>query len=134
MTIHLHFSSAKGEAKNWAAEWATWWNKVAEYIVRFKVRVLTGDFNMGLARVVPELRARGIPANMVASYMFRSPPADMVKVDSTAMFVIGRVGGAESLFDANMALEIQGEPDTGGCLQFKTKGTEKIKRQGGTRS
>ena len=137
MTVHMHFSFAKkdfsgnapGAGTDWENKWVKWWDDLAEYIVKFKVRILTGDFNMALFRVVPELRARRIPANMVASYMF-TDSRNQLKIDSTAIFIIGPLAGATSLFDANMALGI---PYPGiEFIGFKTKRFEDVKDEQGS--
>ena len=129
MTVHMHFTFAKGATEGWAKEWANWWDQLAGYIVKFRVRILTGDFSMALFRVVPELRAREIPANMVASYMF-TDSLNQCRIDSTAIFIIGPLAGATSLFDAPMAL---GMPDPGiEIMGFKTKRFEDVKDEQGS--
>ena len=128
MTVHMHPTFAQGVTEGWEKEWANWWDKLAGYIVKFRVRILTGDFSMALFRVVPELRARQIPANMVASYMF-TDSLNQRRIDSTAIFIIGPLAGATSLFDASMAL---GMPDPGIEISgFKTKRFEAVKGEYG---
>ena len=134
MTVHMHFSFAKkdfsgngdGAGTDWANKWVKWWDELAEYIVKFKVRILTGDFNMALFRVKPELLARSIPANMVASYMFRDTLGKF-KIDSTAIFIIGPLAGATILFDDNWVLGIKEEDQRSKMPStFKTKEIDEV--------
>ena len=134
MTVHMHFSFAKkdfsgngdGAGTDWANKWVKWWDELAEYIVKFKVRILTGDFNMALFRVKPELLARSIPANMVASYMFRDTLGKL-KIDSTAIFIIGPLAGATILFDENWVLGIKEEDQRSKMpSKFKTKEIDEV--------
>ena len=128
MTVHIHFSFAKkqGGCKDWATKWATWWDKLAEYIVKFKVRILTGDFNMALFRVIPELRARSIPANITAAYMFKNS-LGLTKIDSTAIFIIGPLAGATLLFDDNWILQTSEDKWSKKPPHFKTKLNDEVK-------
>ena len=104
MNMHLHYALANGESKNWATQWVRLWDEIATRIVEFKVRILVGDFNMALFRVVPELRARGVPANLGATYMWKNLPSSEVRIDSCAILVIGPCNGIHMPFDAKTIL------------------------------
>ena len=70
MNLHLNYQVAKNkgsvQVKAPKSEYVRYWNKVAETIVKFHVRVVGFDINMSLLTGVSELRRRGILANTAA--------------------------------------------------------------------
>ena len=90
MTAKKEISPAQGLAN--------FWDELARYIVRYRVRVLAGDFNMALWQVVPELRVRGLCVNIVANYVFRTARDTDARIDSTGLFYVGPHSGVAPLF------------------------------------
>ena len=103
MTCHLHHNTAKKElVSGKAIAYAGFWDEVAAAINEFEVRVLSGDFNMALWKVAVELRARGVAAHIAAWYAHTQPNEDVPRIDSTAIFLIGRCAGIRKAFDVGL--------------------------------
>ena len=62
---HLHIMVANKDA-GFRRQNDQYWPFLAAQINKFNVQVLMGDFNVSLFKVVPELRSRGIPAQMAS--------------------------------------------------------------------
>ena len=80
--------------------WTTiknFWDEVAENIVKFRVRILVGDWNMQLFCVILELRARGIHINLAAWYPFAPYKEEKPFIDSMGLFIIGPVSGIKKV-------------------------------------
>ena len=77
----------------------SFWDELAQHIRDFRVRVLTGDFNMAMWCVVVELRARGVQANLAAWYPWKKQSETCVRMDSCCILVIGPCEGARKLYD-----------------------------------
>ena len=78
-------------------------DSLAQYLVRFAARILTGDFNTALFSVIPELRARGFQINFAAWYCWGIAAApDDVNADSCGIFVIGPFKGIRLIFDCTV--------------------------------
>ena len=52
-------------------------------------------------QVVVELRARGVAAQLAAWYVHKSPGEASPRIDSTAIFLVGRCAGIRKIFDAS---------------------------------
>jgi len=77
----------------WPKALITFWDRLAETIKRFGVKILGGDFNMSLTNVIPELRSRGILCDCLAWYPWvhkaAKPHNQPLGIDSCAIFYIG---------------------------------------------
>ena len=122
MNVHLHCSVARvgNGPNNSSQQYVDFWNRVAELIVRFGVRLLAGDFNMSLFAVVAELRRRGVCVNVAAWYCWLKaegdnpvtdrvlPPQDAklgdkdLLIDSVGIFVIGPLQARRLPFYQNL--------------------------------
>ena len=105
MSVHLHHMTAKKEVSNPAAALSGFWDELVEAIVEFRVRIMAGDFNMALWQVVPELRARGVQANLAAWYPWKHHLESSIRIDSTAIFVIGPRDGLRKVFGSDAIIE-----------------------------
>ena len=63
MVIHMHNHLANNK---WPATLTAFWGWLHEKVTRCDVKVLMGDFNMGLFKVIPELRSRGVQIDLGA--------------------------------------------------------------------
>ena len=63
--------------------------------------VLSRDLNLALWQVVVELRARGVEAQLETWYVHKSPGEASPRIDSTAIFLVGRCVGMRKIFDAS---------------------------------
>ena len=105
MSVHLHHMTAKKAVENPAAALKGFWDELVEAIVEFRVRIMAGDFNMALWQVVPELRARGVQANLAAWYPWKYDQDSSIRIDSTAIFVIGPCAGLRKVFGSDAIIE-----------------------------
>ena len=105
MTVHLNSLTAKREVSDGGRTLKKFWDEVPQHIMKFRVRVLTGDFNMALWQVVPELRARGLQANLAAWYPWKHELEDHVRLDSCAIIMLGPCAGMRRLFDPRLLVE-----------------------------
>ena len=64
--VHMHTRTANKETKNAHAATKVFLDVLASYLLRHRVRVLAGDFNMSFLSVIVELRARGFQNNLTA--------------------------------------------------------------------
>ena len=69
MLLHMHNHIANGRfgVKKLKAFWDWLWLK----LTKFGVKVLMGDFNMCLFKVIPELRSRGAVVDLGAWYPWK---------------------------------------------------------------
>ena len=102
MQVHLHHLTAKKEVGDGARALATFWNEMAEAIMEFKVRIFSGDFNMALFQVVPEMRARGVAVNLAAWYPYQVPGEQGPRIDSMGVFLVGRCAGVRRIFNPSV--------------------------------
>ena len=102
MNVHMNNMTAKKAIKKAALRVRDLWDVIAAAILRHKVRFLVGDFNMALWTVVPELRARGFQANLIAWYPWKVDGSEMVHMDSCAIIAIGPLMGAHRLWDPTL--------------------------------
>ena len=90
--VHLHYHIAKMSAG--AIVYNQFWDRLAADLIRNNIKFLSGDFNMALSRVVPELRSRGVLADLCAWYPYwNNSGLEKFYMDSCGIFVIG--GNAE---------------------------------------
>ena len=88
--VHLHYAIAKMSDN--AEVYKRFWDNLAADLRRNNIRFMSGDFNMALTKVVPELRSRGITADLCAWYPYFASNAahdQTLHLDSCAIFVIG---------------------------------------------
>lgn len=102
MSCHLHYMTAKKDVADGAKSLHGFWDEMAQAIVDYRVRVVGGDFNMAFWQVVPELRARGIQANLAAWYPFRVNFASKPNIDSMGIFLIGPCEGIRKMFGVDV--------------------------------
>ena len=80
--------TAKKEVSDGARSLKRFFDELAGYIVEFGARILAGDFNLALWQVVPELRARGVQANLAAWYPWKNHLENHTRMDSCAIIMI----------------------------------------------
>ena len=90
MGVHGHFLTMR---IRWWKVWFAFWDRLADKIKQFGVKILAGDFHVSLTRVVPELRSRGLEVDCVAWYPWLHSTKRCVSspfgFDSCGMFYIG---------------------------------------------
>ena len=100
--VHLHSITAKKQAKGPggpANVLKEFYDRLAQYVIRFEARLILGDFNMQLFSVIPEMRGRGFEISLAAWYPFRLHNETMTRVDSCGIFVLGPYRGVKITFD-----------------------------------
>ena len=100
--VHMHSRTAKKETKNSHEVTKVFWDLLASYLLRYRVRVLAGDFNMSFLSVIVELRARGFQINLAAWYPFYMTRQKEIRVDSCGIFVIGPWQGVRLVYDCTL--------------------------------
>ncbi len=88
MVIHVHNLLANNK---WPKKLEAFWVWLVEKIKEHDVRVLMGDFNMSLFRVIPELRSRGTTVDLGAWYPWKEP-AGAPMSDSCGIFFVNCPG------------------------------------------
>ena len=68
-SVHMHSRTAKKDTDAKKTVYDVFWNLLAQYILRYEVRIMGGDFGMSLFCVIPELRARSFQINLAAFYL-----------------------------------------------------------------
>ena len=114
-SVHLHYMTAKKEVAQGSAALARFRDDLARILVTWRVRVLAGDFNMALWQVVPELRARGLCANMAAWRPWEFQGQAAPRIDSCGMSLLGPDGGPRCLFGPTA---LRGGGDQRGCAEM----------------
>ena len=102
MNVHVHRMTAKKEISEGSRAFKALWDDLVRYIVCYGVRVLAGDFNMSLMQVLPELRARGLQAHLAAWYPWKHQHEDLVRIDSSAIILIGPMHAIRTVFDCSV--------------------------------
>ena len=119
MVVHMHCQLAAGRfgVQKLKRFWDWLWTKILE----FGVKVLMGDFNMSLFRVIPELRSRGAIVDMGAWYPWKSLEGNPMS-DSCGIFFVNTPGvytlanGLHDLHDRDQTgvlswgVEVKGDP------------------------
>ena len=100
--VHMHSRTAKKETKISHEATKVFWDSLASYLLRYRVRVLAGDFNMSFLSVIAELRARGFQINLAAWYPFYMIKQKEMRVDSCGIFVIGPWQGVRLVYDCTL--------------------------------
>jgi hypothetical protein len=93
----------------WPQEWRAFWDRLAQYVTRFGIQFLAGDFNMSFTEVPKQLRSRGIICDCVAWY-----PWQKARVMETAAVAGDHTLGQRLGFDSCGIFYI------GGCVQVST--------------
>ena len=88
MVVHLHNLLANNK---WPNKLAEFWGWLKCKIELWNVKVLMGDFNMSLFKVIPELRSRGVTVDLAAWYPWKSPMG-LPMSDSCGIFFIDAPG------------------------------------------
>ena len=88
MVVHMHNVLANNK---WPTKLQEFWGWLALKVTRHGVRVLMGDFNMSLFRVIPELRSRGVNIDLGAWFPWKTPLGQPMS-DSCGMFFINMPG------------------------------------------
>ena len=88
MVVHMHNLLANNKSPTKLQEF---WDWLALKVTQHGVRVLMGDFNMSLFRVIPELRDRGVNIDLGAWFPWKTPMG-MPMSDSCGMFFINMPG------------------------------------------
>ena len=89
MVVHMHNELANlvhGKQKL-----DLFWEWLSEKIKTYEVKVLMGDFNMSLFRVIPELRSRGAVIDLGAWYPWKSLKGEPMS-DSCGIFFVALPG------------------------------------------
>ena len=89
MVVHMHDELANlvHGPKKLDEFWEWLWAKITKYVVK----VLMGDFNMSLFRVIPALRSRGAVIELGAWYPWKSLEGEPMS-DSCGIFFVGLPG------------------------------------------
>ena len=88
MVVHMHNVLANN---TWPKKLQEFWDWLASKVTQHGVRVLMGDFNMSLFRVIPELRSRGVNIDLGAWFPWKTPLGQPMS-DSCGMFFINMPG------------------------------------------
>ena len=89
MGVHFHYATA-GKTSGLCQSHERFWNELAGLIRAFDVRILGGDWNKSLMKVVPELRSRGIGIETVSWYPWCCEQGS-AHADSMALFVVNTI-------------------------------------------
>ena len=88
--VHGHYRTMKRE---WPQAWTAFWDRLADKIKRFQIKILAGDFNMSFTQVRMQLRSRGIVIDCIAWYPWRhattATHGQSLGFDSCGIFYIG---------------------------------------------
>ena len=102
MNAHLNHMTAKKEVSEGSHSLKLLWDEIVGDIIKFGVRILTGDWNMQLFSVVTELRARGLQANLAAWYPWKNELESGPRIDSCAVIMIGPCEGIRMNYDCSV--------------------------------
>ena len=100
--VHMHSRTAKKETKAPKETTKRFWDLLAQYVLRYGVRIMAGDFNMSLFCVVAEMRARGFQINLAAWYPFYMTYQEQMFVDACGVFFIGPWQGVRLIYDCSL--------------------------------
>ena len=90
MVVHMHNELANNVHGQQKLE--QFWDLLSEHIRIYEVKVLMGDFNMSLFRVIPELRSRGAVFDLGAWYLWESLKGKPMS-DSCGIFFVKMPAG-----------------------------------------
>ena len=89
MVMHLHHDLANN---NWPDRLKAFWDWLEQKLRQYNVKVLMGDFNMSLFRVIPELRSRGVVIDLAAWYPWKAKDDGEAMADSCGIFFLNAPG------------------------------------------
>ncbi len=90
MVVHMHNEFANRKLR--PGSLGAWYDKLQVMLVRYDVKVLMGDFNMSLFRVIPEMRQRGLTIDLGAWLPWKGLPRGLPMADSTGIFMVEAPG------------------------------------------
>ena len=89
MVVHLHHHLANNK---WPQRLHNFWPWLVDKLQKHDVKVLMGDFNMALFRVIPELRSRGVVIDLAAWYPWKALEDGEAMADSCGIFFLNAPG------------------------------------------
>ena len=89
MVMHLHNHLANN---NWPDKLTAFWGWFVQKLHQYNVKVLMGDFNMALFRVIPELRSRGVVIDLAAWFPWKAKEDGEAMADSCGIFFLNAPG------------------------------------------
>ena len=102
MSVHLNNMTAKKAIQKGGESLKLFFDELAYLIMAKRVRILGGDWNMAMWKVVGELLARGIQVNLVAWYPWQMQLEDKPRIDSEAILIIGPCSGVRMIYDCSI--------------------------------
>ena len=87
MVVHIHHLVANN-IKTFKMAHANVWNWLNDAILKYKVDVMMGDFNMSFFKVTDQLRSRGLEIDLAAWYPWKADSGTTM-ADSCGIFFIG---------------------------------------------
>ena len=87
--VHLHSHLARGAFGTKKLE--AWWDFLRDHINQYGVKVLVGDFNMSVTRVIPALRSRGVVIDLASFYAWKDLDGNPM-ADSCGIFMVNCPG------------------------------------------
>ena len=87
--VHLHSHLARGAFGTKKLE--AWWDFLRDHINQYGVKVLMGDFNMSVTRVIPALRSRGVVIDLASFYAWKDLDGNPM-ADSCGTFMVNCPG------------------------------------------
>ena len=123
---HLHHKPGN-KNRGFCRKHDAFWKYLADKCRRYGVHVLIGDFNMSLFKVVPELRSRGVHAQLCSWFPWMSEEDHFLMSDSCGIFFLMpcavkrhiSLDMVEKEFDKLIKLPMNGGP--GQTLNTKSK-------------
>lgn len=94
--VHLHHLTAKA-SQGFKTALNSFFDNLAEIILKYGVRVLTGDFNMSMYQVVPMLRDRKVAIHLAAWFPWMK--GGELQVDSCGIFLCGPCSRIQRVID-----------------------------------
>ncbi|MCP3916708.1 MAG: hypothetical protein GY711_14225, partial [bacterium] len=94
---HMHYASAK-KATGTAAGHAQWFRDLGDELLKYRVRILGGDFNMSCFVVAEKLREKGMEVALGAFTGFSK--GGSAYADSVGVWILGPVASMETLHSA----------------------------------
>ncbi len=90
MVVHMHNDFANRKLR--PSELPAWYDKLRGMLVRYEVKVVMGDFNMWLFRIIPEMRQRGLTVDLGAWLPWKGLPRGLSMADSTGIVMVNAPG------------------------------------------
>ena len=89
MVMHMHYYYANAGLGN--EKLKEFWDWLESMIRTYQVKVVMGDFNMCLFRVIPEFRSRGVTVDLAAWFPWKTKSGELM-ADSCGIFFIDEPG------------------------------------------